>query len=147
MRLDGMVCHHSNFSFLILFGLAEAEVCFKQMFKCFIMAAFIIPVAEICSASMRLPQLLHFAIPAFFSNLKCNQTFEGYFGSTNLQIYKQQIFESSFGRHFFFENTNVSDSSSFTFRNNFRTKQPLCHELRTTPFLIALHLIVIYYSL
>ena len=85
MRLDDkivskkMVCHHSKFSFLILFGLAE--VCFKQMFECFIMAAIIIPVTEKCSASKRLPQLLHFAIPAFFSNLKCNQTFEGYFGS------------------------------------------------------------------
>ena len=47
MRLDdkivnkNMVCHHSKFNFLILFGLAEAEVCFEQIFKCFIMAAFI----------------------------------------------------------------------------------------------------------
>ena len=99
MRLDdkivnkNMVCHHSKFSFLILFGLAE--VCFEQIFKCFIMAAFIKHLniirsqRYVCSAilvvlgsaSMRLPQLLHFAIPAIFSNLKCNQTFEGYFGS------------------------------------------------------------------
>ena len=156
MRLDdkivnkNMVCHHSKFNFLILFGLAEAKVCFEQIFKCFIMAALIkhLNIIQsqryVCSAfwvvlgsaSMRLPQLLHFAIPAIFSNLKCNQTFEGYFGSAETST------NNRFSNFLLVEyqkniSTNVSDVSSFTFRNNFRTKHPLCHKLRTTPFLIA----------
>ena len=93
------------------------------------MAAIIIPMTETCSASKRLPQLLHFAIPAFFSNLKCNQIFEGYFGSAETSTNNRS---SNFLLvDILFENTDVSDVSSFTFRNNFRTKNLFFNELRT----------------
>ena len=72
------------------------------------------------------------ASPAFFSKfLKYNQAFDGYFGSSDTSTNSR--FSAFLLVDILFDHLSVS-VSSITFRNNFRTKQPisnLWHKIRT----------------